>query len=158
MEASKDSGPKTIVPKTKVEVPLNTRAKYVAAENAHYLIRRWTTKRPTQSANGPYFSLARLLYEAATAIKPTTLDRVSMANAANSPESGAPTRRVSGLNRAACRGRLAPPPTNPRTFSCWFDGYAARGSGYVLVVCTPHMRCINREENHVGRFGKYPGH
>ena len=69
MEASKDSGPKTIVPKTKVEVPLNTRAKYVAAENAHYLIRRWTTKRPTQSANGPYFSLARLLYEAATGNK-----------------------------------------------------------------------------------------
>jgi hypothetical protein len=61
-KASEDSGPK----KTKEQVPLNTRAKYVAAENAHYLIRHWTTEMPTQSAQGHYFNLARRLYEAGT--------------------------------------------------------------------------------------------
>ena len=39
LKSSKDSGPKTKIPKTKVEVPLNTRAKYAAAWEAHYLIR-----------------------------------------------------------------------------------------------------------------------
>lgn len=66
LKASKDSGPKTTVPKTKVKVPLNTSAKYAAAWSAHFLIRHWSTKAPTLTAGGPYFSLARLLYKAAT--------------------------------------------------------------------------------------------
>jgi hypothetical protein len=66
LKASKESGPKTKIPKTNVEVPLNTSAKYAAAWSAHYLIRRWSTKKPKETAGGPYFKLARLLYEAAS--------------------------------------------------------------------------------------------
>jgi hypothetical protein len=47
---------------------LNTGAKRAAAAEAHALILRWTDRKPTQSAEGPYFQLARLLFEAATGI------------------------------------------------------------------------------------------
>ena len=66
LKAFKESGPKKQIPKKKVKVLLNTRAKYAAAWSAHYLIRHWSTKWPTLTADGPYFSLARLLYQAAT--------------------------------------------------------------------------------------------
>jgi hypothetical protein len=52
--------------KTRDGKSLNTDAKRAAAVAAHALILRWTNKRPTQSAQGPYFHLARLLFEAAT--------------------------------------------------------------------------------------------
>jgi hypothetical protein len=62
--------PRSGGPKARKGVPLNTHAKNAAARAAHALILRWTNKRPTQSAEGLFFQLARLLFEAATGINP----------------------------------------------------------------------------------------
>ena len=102
LKASQDSGPKTKIPKTKVEVPLNTRAKYAAASEAHYLIRHWSAKAPTQTSGGPFSGWRGSCTRQRPAMKPTTTPaRASTASAARSSEIGTRATRLSAINPAA---------------------------------------------------------